>query len=648
MTTTLTRRDSTDVAAAPFGAGRRGNGPRVTTGLGDPDRRPVRRGRQYAWTSTRGAAAIAVVAGMTVFAGVEIGTPDGSGLAQSADMRIAEWFSAHRAPVLTPVLRLLRLVGSTVPIVVLAAVFGAWLLRRTSRPVFLVLPIATVGLTELIAQLAAKTVARPRPDLSFALMSQHGFAWPSGPVSTSVALAVSAFATLGFAGVPAAIARQIKVIAAAGAVMIAISQMVLGVQWMSDVAMGVLLGGAVATIACRRVLSAPGRRSAPRRRLSRNGRITVVGAVVFGLVPIGKSYATALRAPGAATVDVRSVEWLRDHGLSGAVDRAETWWLWRNIPSTSMQLRELPAAPLAYRPAPLPASPLVSELHVDGQPRTSTGMVPQSIPAVIRPTLPGEGVWTAALISTANEVSIATARLRPDAQHPSVVASLAWMNVRTTKFSLIRGTRQPGGGAGPAGAAVPSTQRSRLLAAFNSGYKMADTQGGAFEEGATVRPLVAGIATLGIRADGSVAVFAWGRDPKVDASMASARQNLHLLVDQGRLVGGLRFNEGGLWGRVRHALPTWRSGIGVDATGNVIYASGDGLTLDTLAESLRRAGSVNAMELDIHQKMVIFNLFTHDGVGSRPVGHKLSPDMLGDSNRYLTADQRDFVTVVSR
>ena len=150
MTPTLTRRDSTDVAAAPFGAGRRGSSPRVPTGFGGPDRSPVRRARRCAWTATRAVAAIAVVAGMTVFAGIELGTPDGSGLARPADMRVAAWFSAHRAPVITPVLRLLNFVGSTVPIVVPAAVFGAWLCRRTSRAGLLVLPVATVGLTDLL------------------------------------------------------------------------------------------------------------------------------------------------------------------------------------------------------------------------------------------------------------------------------------------------------------------------------------------------------------------------------------------------------------------------------------------------------------------------------------------------------------------
>ena len=95
------------------------------------------------------------------------------------------------------------------------------------------------------------------------------------------------------------------------------------------------------------------------------------------------------------------------------------------------------------------------------------------------------------------------------------------------------------------------------------------------------------------------------------------RQNLHLIVDGGAVVPGLRHNVGGLWGGLRSTLPTWRSAVGVDAQGHVLYASGNQLTLDVLAEALHSAGAVRAMELDIHKKMVVFNLFTHPRVRPR-------------------------------
>jgi hypothetical protein len=54
------------------------------------------------------------------------------------------------------------------------------------------------------------------------------------------------------------------------------------------------------------------------------------------------------------------------------------------------------------------------------------------------------------------------------------------------------------------------------------------------------------------------------------------------------------------------------------------------------------------MELDIHSQMVVFDLFSHPQGALRPVGQKLSPDMVSSANRYLTPDQRDFVAVFAR
>ena len=140
----------------------------------------------------------------------------------------------------------------------------------------------------------------------------------------------------------------------------------------------------------------------------------------------------------------------------------------------------------------------------------------------------------------------------------------------------------------------------------------------------------------------------WGRDVTMTPDVVAVRQNLHLIIDGGQLADGLRNNVGQQWGTVKNALPTWRSGIGITADGNLIYASGNQLTLDTLATALQRGGAVRAMELDIHNHMVTYNLFTHTPGDPTPVGHKLSPDMTESASRYLRPDQRDFVAVFGR
>ncbi len=596
----------------------------------------------------------------TVIIGIQVGTPDGSGLAQPTDQRIANWVASHRFVGLVSVAELANTLGSTGPMVVLTLGLGVWLFRCSTRKLTLIAPLASIAGTQVVVQLSKVLVARPRPDATYSSISQAGFAWPSGHAATATALAVSVSLIVGSVLVARTTVKRIRWLLADAAFVIALSRIALGVHWASDVVMGVVVGSSVAWTVTRSFISSTPS-SSPKWHVSKRSWIITGGISLAILIPTGTSYRAALNAPGAATLDVRSVEWLRDHGLNGPVDRAESWWLWRNAPSTTARLTSLPSAPLALA-SPVHVAPVVAEkrlltpippVAIVPAPAVTpasqwTSELPRRVLPQLKPELPGEGVWTVAQASTGGELSIATTSLRPDVRHPGVVATLAWMNAKTTQFALIRGTRQPGGGAGPAHAAVPIAERPRLLAAFNSGYKLEDTPGGANEEGVLIRPLQPGIATFGIRTDGSAAVIEWGRDPVIDASMISARQNLHLIVDHEQLVEGLRLNVGGRWGAVKHALPTWRSGVGIDATGNAIYASGDGLTLDTLAESLRQAGAVSAMELDIHKKMVIFNLFTHAMPGGAPLGRKLSPAMRGSTNRYLVADQRDFIMVTQR
>jgi hypothetical protein len=49
----------------------------------------------------------------------------------------------------------------------------------------------------------------------------------------------------------------------------------------------------------------------------------------------------------------------------------------------------------------------------------------------------------------------------------------------------------------------------------------------------------------------------------------AVRQNLDLIVEQGRPVAALADNTGNRWGTTKNQTQyTWRSGLGVDATGN--------------------------------------------------------------------------------
>jgi hypothetical protein len=370
----------------------------------------------------------------------------------------------------------------------------------------------------------------------------------------------------------------------------------------------------------------PGRHKGKHRKRS---RIKIVALILLVLMVYpSATYIRALTYPGAATFAARTADWLREMGAGQAVNAVENWWYTRNPPSNTLPgAASLPHAPQAGRPAPVPTAP------------ANLAVSPNS--------LPGEGVWVPGARTPNGTVADYTTFIRPDPQHASVVVGVALLDQKVVRTQLMAGTKEPGGSGWPDGAKVPAGLRSQLLATFNSGFKLADTSGGFYADGRVAKPLKNGMASLVINSSGVVSVAQWGRDATLTPDVVAVRQNLDLVVDNAHPVPGLAGNAAGQWGSAGNQSQfTWRSGIGTDRAGHLVYVGGDHLTLSTLADAMVQAGIVRGMELDIHTGMVTFNTYRPDLPGVAPV--KLLPTMPSPADRYLTPDQRDFFAVTMR
>ncbi|WP_436531581.1 phosphodiester glycosidase family protein [Actinoplanes sp. HUAS TT8] len=357
----------------------------------------------------------------------------------------------------------------------------------------------------------------------------------------------------------------------------------------------------------------------PRRRVLRIIALVAVLLLVWPAV----SYARALTAPGSATFTMRTVDWVRSNNGNGVVNAIENWWYTRHKPA---------AGP-----------PDAGTLPSIG---TGTARVvgPPQLPLLKDVTpLPGEATWSAGRTGANGQPLIYTGFLRPDRQHLSIVAGVAWIRAAGTVTHLVAGTAQPGGAPWPGNAAVPSGDVGKLVATFNSGFKMKDTPGGFFLGGRYSQPLTDGLASLVIRRDGSMTIGSWGTDVAMGPDVVAVRQNLHLVVDHGRPVDGIATNANGRWGSPRNQYQyTWRSGAGLDRDGNLIYVAGDKMNLTTLAAAMVDAGIVRGMQLDIHTGMSSFASWQPSGTAT-----KLLPAMSRSANRYLQPDQRDFFYVTA-
>jgi Phosphodiester glycosidase len=365
--------------------------------------------------------------------------------------------------------------------------------------------------------------------------------------------------------------------------------------------------------------------------LGRLRRVALVAALV-ALVPVVFSYLTAMNQPSNSSLGIRSVEWLRDHGAAGLVAQVESIYYSLTAPSKGgPTLRALPH--VGYGAAGATAA----------QQAASAEYRPARVPAVLTPALPGEGVWRATRPALEAEPPLLVTTYRDQPEYPRVLAGLAWIDTKRTTLTLNPGRLEPSVELPRGAMDVPQGHRGKLLATFNSGFKLSDSRGGFVLNGHTYASMQDGQGTLVGYTDGHVDVVDWRYGSTAPATVAFARQNLPLIVDEGKPNPNLANGE---WGAtVGNAVLVWRSGIGIDSHGNLVYAAGEDQSAESLAKALIHGGAVRAMELDINSYWVSF--ITYGGLGAE-APKNLLPAMDRPATRYLEPDDRDFFAVYSR
>ena len=122
------------------------------------------------------------------------------------------------------------------------------------------------------------------------------------------------------------------------------------------------------------------------------------------LIPALVSYVNALTQPSNSTLGIRTVEWLRDNGARGLVNKVENIYYSLNAPSTGGPA--LRCAAQAVRR---------SRRRRRGQPPHAVHYYrPPRIRPLIHPALPGEGVWHATFADGGSRPPVLVTSFRSD------------------------------------------------------------------------------------------------------------------------------------------------------------------------------------------------------------------------------------------
>lgn len=370
---------------------------------------------------------------------------------------------------------------------------------------------------------------------------------------------------------------------------------------------------------------------------TRRRRLVVAAPFLAVSLWAAASYGLWMSQPTSMPFTVRSVEWVR-----------------ADVPFGN-QLADLTERLYYSWTAPKKGGPPLTSLPVIGQgqpPSSPPSGAPQAawpppIKPVFSPALPGEGRWVAAGPTLPGGSGVEVTTYRPELDYPRIVAYVGWFDHARTAIGFYPGRYEPPHAAVRGPNMVPTSQRSRLLATFNGGFTYVDGHNGSTDNGRVNEPLKRGNATLVGYRDGRIDIVKWDGGANAGPDVAWSRQSLAPILWDGRINPDLNTDPNSaqwgytLGGRTR----VWRTGVGVDARGNLLYVAAPGQTVITLAKILQHIGAVRGMEFDINPEWHTF--ITYGQLGAlHPT--QIGPNPMQSNNRYLVPDDRDFFAVYRR
>lgn len=226
--------------------------------------------------------------------------------------------------------------------------------------------------------------------------------------------------------------------------------------------------------------------------------------------------------------------------------------------------------------------------------------------------------------------------------------TLVRLDQRLVHLALHAGSLDPGGTGWHYGDMVAGREIHHLILGFNGGFKFSTDSGGFESFGRTAVPLQAGLGSVVTYRNGRTQIGIWQAGvPAPGAPIASVRQNLHLLINHGVPDSSVNTCGSNCWGAtIGGVAAVARSGLGILANGDLVWAAGESLTVAQFADAMAAAGVQRAVQLDINPDWVAGYLYVHHRTGG-PTPIPVVPGQYGIYGHLLAPYSRDFFTVLS-
>ncbi len=249
--------------------------------------------------------------------------------------------------------------------------------------------------------------------------------------------------------------------------------------------------------------------------------------------------------------------------------------------------------------------PVVRQTPVD----PVSGFPPPPLTPWVKPTLPGEGQWRPKdkdpFIRTLPGLPpvFYTTFIRSDRRRKVTRVYIALWDPRVVELNMMAGVAEPKSATGQTGPGIvprePSVMR-RLVAACNAGFQSLHGEYGMMSDGVVYLPPKPYAATVAKLRDGSIAFGTWPDDATIPDDFLSYRQNMTVMVQDGKFNPYGRTWWGGTPDDWEDKTHTVRTGICRTKENFVGYFYGADLSPKALARAMIQARCDYGIALDMN------------------------------------------------
>lgn len=279
-------------------------------------------------------------------------------------------------------------------------------------------------------------------------------------------------------------------------------------------------------------------------------------------------------------------------------------------------------------------------------------------PSNVEPLFPqvastDDGVWQSVQVRAGDPSVLYRTILHPDPERKYAELFVFSLDLTHVQLHAVAGSIEPVSASKVAverPGVVPTEDRSRLIAAFNGGFKAEHGHFGMMVGGTELLAPKPDSCTVAARADGSLRIEPWSALASEASGLAWWRQTPGCMISGGALASGLREKDSRDWGATLEGKTVIRrSALALSDDGTrLLFGISNYTTARAIALGMQRAGATTVAQLDVNFSFPRFVLYDDGQAGAlRAIG--AVKGFLSERDEYIgRASTRDFFYVTAR